>query len=111
MRISAPYASGLRVATYNAAGVLLVMLVGATLSEKGDGFSFQAGFLQGILGILFLMLTFPANVLGFTPNLATGGVNYTFWLLNPVIWGVIAFAIRKFLTKHRERRNSKRAKC
>jgi len=106
MRMSGPWATGLRVAAYNAVGALLSMLVGAMLSNKGDGLDLQAGLLQGIAGILFAVLTFPAWLLRFDYTTSTGGGECVLWFLSPLIWGMIALAIHKFLIKRRERKNS-----
>jgi hypothetical protein len=102
VKISGPYGTGLRVAAYNAASVLLLCLFGALLSQKGDGFDAQAGLLQAISGALFWVLTFPGSLLYYNYTTSSGGGMLDFWFLSPLIWGLAAFGMHKFWLKRRK---------
>lgn len=94
MKISPPLATALRAGLYNAAAVLLTMLIGVQ-------------FQLGVLMLLFLVLTFPACLIHYTVSTPDGGgIEVWLWFLSPLIWGGFAFGIHAFIIARRRRNNT-----
>jgi len=99
MRITGAFGTGLRVAVYNAAAILLAMLLGVILSSpKGS----ESNLIEKILWGLWLALTFPTEFFQYEYKTPTGGGMIDFWFLSPLIWGVTAFVIHKLVLKRRQ---------
>jgi hypothetical protein len=88
MKIYPPLVTALKVCLYNVAAVLVVLL----LSIK-----FEIDFLWP----LFIVLTFPAALISYSYTTPTGGGFVSFWFLNPLIWGAVAFVIHSAILRRR----------
>ena len=85
--------TGLRVGLYNAAAVLLALLLAAVFSEGKGTSSSHAFFVIG------RVLTFPAWLLRIQTTTATGGREIVFWFLSPLFWGAAGYMIHRLVRR------------
>lgn len=91
MKMPPPLNTALKVGLYNAVAVLLVFLLGIKFELDS-------------LGVVFMILTFPACLISYTYTTPTGGGERSFWFLSPLIWGAVAFIIHAVVARRRRSR-------
>lgn len=101
MKLSGPYGTGLRIALYNIAALLLTLILSVTLFGKGSSYRTWP-FVEKIFAGLWVVLTFPTQFFHYEYKTTTGGGWIDFWFLSPFIWGVTAFAIHKLVMRGRK---------
>ena len=93
MKIPPPLNTALKVGLYNAAAVLLTFLLGVK-------------FQIDALGVVFMILTFPACLISYTHTTPTGFSERSFWFLSPLIWGAASFIIHAVIARRRRGRTT-----
>lgn len=87
MKMSGPASSGLRAILYNVVGLLIVSLILVGQGKGGGGLGYRV--IEGVM----MVLMFPIS-LTFSFSLP-GGLHLILVVINPVCWGVVAYAIHK----------------